>query len=93
MKLHLYDVILGPLITEKATAQKEQGKYTFRVHTGANKKSVKESVEKIFNVHVRKITTRLAPGKWKRVRFRPGMTAVWKKATVTLKEGEKIELI
>lgn len=93
MRLHLYDVILGPLITEKSTAQKEEGKYTFRVHSEANKKSVKESVEKIFNVHVRKITTRVVPGKWKRVRFRPGMTAEWKKATVTLKEGEKIDLI
>jgi len=54
---------------------------------------VKEAVEKIFNVHVTKVNTRLVPGRWKRVRFRPGLTAAWKKATVTLKEGEKIELV
>lgn len=92
MRLHLYDVILEPVITEKSTAQREQGKYTFKVHPKSNKNSVKETVEKIYNVHVQKITTRLMPGKWKRVRFRPGMTAEWKKATVTLKQGEKIEL-
>ena len=92
MRLGLYDVVLEPLITEKSTAQREQGKYTFRVHSGANKHSVRESIEKIFNVHVTKVTTRIVPGKWKRVRFRPGLTAEWKKATVTLKEGEKIEL-
>lgn len=94
MRLHLYDVILEPLITEKSTGQNEkEGKYTFRVHPEANKNSVKEAVEKIFNVHVTKVNTNVIPGRWKRVRFRPGMTAEWKKATVTLKEGEKIELI
>jgi len=91
MRLHLYDVILEPVVTEKCTAEKEEGKYTFRVHKGTNKQSVREAVEKIFNVHVTKVTTRLVPGRWKRVRVRPGLTAEWKKATVTLKEGEKIE--
>lgn len=91
MRLHLYDVILEPVITEKSTAQKEHQKYSFRVHPDSNKHSVREAVEKIFNVHVTKINTRVVPGKWKRVRFRPGLTAEWKKATVTLKEGEKIE--
>lgn len=92
MRLGLYDVILEPLITEKSTAQREKNKYTFKVHSEANKSSVKESVEKLFNVHVMKVTTRIVPGRWKRVRFRPGLTSEWKKATVTLKEGEKIEL-
>ena len=93
MRLHLYDVILNPLITEKSTAQGAEGKYSFRVHADANKKSVKAAVEKIFNVHVTKVNTRITPGKWKRVRFRPGLTPEWKKATVTLKEGEKIEFV
>lgn len=93
MRLHLYDVILEPLVTEKSTGQKEEGKYSFRIHSEANKKSVKEAVEKIFNVHVTKVNTRLVPGKWKRVRFRPGLTSEWKKATVTLKAGEKIEFV
>ena len=93
MRLHLYDVLSEPVVTEKSTGQKEQGKYSFRVHSSANKKSVKEAVEKIFNVHVTKVNTRLMPGRWKRVRFRPGLTAEWKKATVTLKKGEKIEFV
>ncbi len=93
MRLGLYDVILEPLVTEKSSAQKEAGKYTFKVHSQSNKTSVKECVEKLFNVHVTKVSTRVVPGKWKRVRFKPGLTAEWKKATVTLKEGEKIELV
>lgn len=93
MRLHLYDVISEPLITEKSTGQQKEHKYSFRVHPKSNKYSVKEAVEKIFNVHVTQVNTRLMPGKWKRVRYRPGQTADWKKATVTLKEGEKIEFI
>ena len=56
-------------------------------------RTMKEAVEKIFNVHVTKINTQIVPGKWKRVRFRPGLTAERKKAIVTLKEGEKIEFV
>lgn len=93
MRLHLYNVILEPVVTEKVTHQIEKGKYSFRVHPDANKRSVKEAVEKIFNVHVTKINTHVVPGKWKRVRFRPGLTAEWKKATVTLKQGEKIGFV
>lgn len=93
MKLHLYDVIVNPLITEKSAGRQEEGKYTFRVHLAANKKSVKEAVEKIFNVHVTGINTSIVSGKWKRVRVRPGLTSKWKKATVTLKQGEKIEFV
>ena len=93
MKLHLYDVIIEPLITEKSTGQKEEGKYSFRVHPAASKNSIREAVEKIFNVHVTQVNTSLVPGKWKRVRFRPGLTSEWKKATVTLKEKETIEFV
>lgn len=93
MRLHLYDVIVEPLVTEKSTGQKEEGKYTFRVHPQANKNSVREAVERIFNVHVTKVNTRIVPARWKRVRLRPGLTSEWKKATVTLKEGEKIEFV
>ena len=91
MKLHLYDVLMEPLVTEKSTKKREEGKYSFRVHPKASKISIREAVEKIFNVHVTRINTQIASGKWKRVRFRPGLTAEWKKATVTLKQGEKIE--
>lgn len=93
MKLNLYDVIIEPLITEKITREGEKlGKYGFRVHVAANKKMVKSAVEKIFNVHVTRVNTSTLSGKWRRVRHQPGKTADWKKAIVTLKKGEKIDI-
>lgn len=92
MKLHMYDVLLEPVVTEKATRESESfGKYSFRVHKAANKKQIKSAVEKFYNVHVTKINTVNYDGKQRRLRFQPGFTASWKKATVTLKKGEKIE--
>ncbi len=93
MKLGLYDVILEPLITEKITRETEKlFKYAFRVHPKANKIQIKSAVEKIFNVHVTRVNTINQGGKWRRVRFQPGKTAAWKKAIVTLKQGEKIDI-
>ncbi len=93
MKLNVYDVIVEPLITEKVAAGTEKlGKYAFRVHPTSNKKQIKSAVEKIFNVHVTRVNTANMDGKWRRVRFQPGKTASWKKAVVTLKKGEKIDL-
>ena len=93
MKRSTYDVLLEPVITEKITKQSEKmGKYAFRVHPGTNKKEVKAAVEKIFNVHVIQVNVMNGAGKWKRVRFQPGKTADWKKAIVTLKKGEKIDI-
>ncbi len=93
MKLHLYDVLREPLITEKISRETEKlGKYAFSVHPKANKKEIKSAVEKIFNVHVTRVNTLQTAGKWRRVRFQPGKTADWKKAIVTLKKGEKIDI-
>ena len=93
MKLHLYDVIQEPVITEKITRETEKlRKYAFRVHPVANKHQIKSAVEKVFNVHVTRVNVMRCMGKWKRVRFQPGKTAEWKKAIVTLKEGEKIDI-
>ena len=93
MKLSMYDVIQQPLITEKiAKVSDKHGKYAFRVHPQANKKQVKSAVEKIYNVHVSRVNTVNASGKWRRVRYQPGKTADWKKAIVTLKSGEKIDI-
>lgn len=93
MKLNLYDVIQEPLITEKITRETEKyNKYAFRVHPTANKKMIKSAVEKIFNVHVTNVNTVNNSGKWRRVRFQPGKTANWKKAIVTVKPGEKIDI-
>ncbi len=93
MKRHLYDVILRPLITEKITRDQEKyRKYAFEVHPKANKKEIKAAVEKIYNVHVMKINAMNSSGKWRRVRYQPGLTSDWKKAIVTLKAGEKIDI-
>lgn len=93
MKLNIYDIIIEPLITEKLSrAAEEASQYGFRVHPQANKKEVKAAVEKIFNVHVLGVNTLNVSGKWRRVRHVPGQTVAWKKAIVTLKKGEKIDL-
>lgn len=93
MKLDVYDVVIEPLITEKLSkATEEASQYGFRVHPEANKKEVKAAIEKIFSVHVEKVNTMNVSGKWRRVRYVPGQTTAWKKAIVTLKKGEKIDL-
>ena len=89
--MHLYEVIRDPLITEKGAKQEKDGKYFFRVRRDAQKHEIREAVERIFNVKVAKVNTMLVGGKWKRVRYRPGQTPDWKKAVVTLKEGQKID--
>ena len=93
MKLDLYEVIKEPVITEKITKQTEtQFKYAFKVHKDANKNQIQAAVEKIFNVHVAKVNVMNQMGKWRRVRYQPGRTSDWKKAIVTLKTGEKIDI-
>ncbi|MFZ5802319.1 MAG: 50S ribosomal protein L23 [Candidatus Omnitrophota bacterium] len=93
MKLAMHDVIREPSITEKMTkGQEAHSKFAFIVHPEANKKQIKEAVEKIFNVHVLKVNTMVVLGKWKRVRHQPGKVADWKRAVVTLKKGEKIDI-
>jgi large subunit ribosomal protein L23 len=93
MKLNLYDVVIEPLITEKLSkASETANQYGFRVHPQANKKEVKAAIEKIFSVHVESVNTMNVSGKWRRVRHVPGQTVAWKKAIVTLKKGEKIDL-
>jgi len=93
MKLNLFDVVIEPLITEKLSkATEAASQYGFRVHPDANKKEIKAAVEKIFSVHVESVNTLNVGGKWRRVRHVPGQTASWKKAIVTVKKGEKIDL-
>lgn len=88
---NLNDLIEFPWVTEKTTFLQEQGKYFFRVRPEATKGQIKRAIEEIFNVHVVKINTIVMSGKKKRVRLHPGYTKDWKKAIVTLKEGEKID--
>ncbi|MBL7158650.1 MAG: 50S ribosomal protein L23 [Candidatus Omnitrophica bacterium] len=86
-----YSVILSPLRTEKGSVMSPLGKYLFWVDTTANKLEVKKAVEEIYKVKVKSVNTLTMRGKKKRVRFIEGKTSDWKKAIVTLKEGDKID--
>ena len=86
------DILIEPVLSEKATTLREQGKYTFKVAPDANKTQIKEAVSKLFNVTVVKITTVNVLGKVKRVHAKPGETADWKKAIVRLAPGETIKV-
>jgi len=90
--VHLYEVLRRPLITEKGTALQAQGKYTFQVATEANKQQVKEAMQKAINVKVLAVNVMRVPGKNRRVGRREVLTPSWKRAIVTLKPGDKIEL-
>ena len=91
-KFNLLDTIVSPTITEKATSLSEFNKLVFRVHKGANKKSIKKSIEKIFKVNVVKINTINLKGKTKMVRNKKAYKSGYKKAIVTLKKGQSIDL-
>lgn len=89
--MHPFDVLRWPIITEKTTSQAEHRRYTFAVHSKANQHQIKEAVERAFNVTVLAVNIINQPGKRRRFgrRIVPGHP--WKKATVTLAEGERIE--
>ena len=86
------DGIIEPVLSEKATELREQGKYVFKVHPDATKLDIKEAVRKLFNVKVAACTTMNVFGKMKRVRYRAGRTSSWKKAIVKLAPGEVIKV-
>ncbi len=90
--MHLYEVLRRPLITEKSTVLQEQNKYGFEVDKKANKTQVKQGVEKTFKVNVTAVNVMLMRGKTRRVGRRQVQTQSWKKAIITLKPGDKIEL-
>ena len=91
-KFHYLDTIISPSITEKSTALSEFNKVVFKVHKGANKDSIKKNIEKIFKVKVIKINTINIKGKSKIVRNRKAYKSGYKKAIVTLKKGQSIDL-
>ena len=91
-KFNLIDTIISPRVTEKATSLSEQNKIVFKVHDGASKKSIKKSVEKIFKVNVIKVNTINLKGKTKSVRGKKVNKSGYKKAIVTLKKGQSIDL-
>ena len=87
-----YDVILAPVITEKATIASEHNKVTFKVRPDATKPQIKEAVEKLFDVKVKAVNTLVRKGKHKAFRGRPGVQSDVKKAIVTLQEGHRIDV-
>ena len=91
-KFNVLDTIVSPTITEKATSLSEFNKMVFRVHKGASKNSIKKSIEKIFKVNVIKINTINLRGKTKLVRGKKSSRPGYKKAIVTLKKGQSIDL-
>ena len=91
-KFNSMDVIISPTITEKATSLSEFNKLVFKVNKGANKKAIKKSIEKLFKVNVIKINTINLRAKTKIVRGKKAYKSGYKKAIVTLKKGQNIDL-
>jgi len=92
MKIHYLDTIISPNLTEKSTSLSEFNKVVFKVNKKANKKLIKKSIEKIFKVNVIKINTVNIRGKAKIVRNRKAYKSGYKKAIITLKKGQTIDL-
>ena len=89
-----YDIIISTVITERSThltEQQDHPKYTFVVHSDATKNDIKHAIQSIWGVQVTKVNTINRHGKPRRVRFRLGKTAQFKKAIVTLRSGERID--
>lgn len=91
--MHYGDIIIAPVITEKSSAVSSDGKtYVFKCNKNANKFQIKDAVEKAFKVKVAKVTTLNTKSKNKRVGRYTGKTKTYKKAYVTLVDGDKIEI-
>lgn len=86
------DIIIAPVITEKAAASAEKNTYVFKVVATANKTQIKDAIEKAFDVKVENVNTLNTKAKDKRVGKYAGKTKTYKKAIITLKDGQKIEL-
>ena len=91
-KLHLYDKILSPVVTEKSTNLSEQNKIIFKVPAKANKKNLKSNIEKIFKVNVTKINIINKKSRSKLTRGKKVKVKGFKKAIITLKKGQNIDL-
>lgn len=87
-----HNVIIRPVVSERSYSKMEENKYTFEVAKNANKYQIKDAVEELFNVKVTRVNTLTVKSKTKRVRYVAGKTRTWKKAVVTLREGDAIEI-
>ena len=91
-KIHLYDKILSPMVTEKSTNMSEQNKIVFKVPSGANKINLKKNIEKIFKVNVTKINIINKQNRTKVSKGKKVKVSGFKKAIITLKKGQSIDL-
>ena len=91
-KIHLYDKILSPMVTEKSTSLSDQNKIVFKVPDNANKKNLKKNIEKIFKVNVTKINIINKKSRNKITRGRKVKVMGYKKAIITLQKGQNIDL-
>lgn len=86
------DILIEPLLSEKATILREMDKYVFRVHRDATKLQIKEAVGRLFGVKVKSCTVMNMQGKMRRMRYKVGRTSNWKKAIITIEKGEVIKI-
>lgn len=87
-----HEIIIRPIVSERSYSAMGENKYTFEVAKSANKYQIKDAIEELFNVKVARVNTLNVHPKTKRVRYVAGKTRSWKKAVVTLAEGETIEI-
>ncbi len=92
MSQKLYDIIIRPVLTEKSTNPDLPEKHVFQVKFDATKPQIKEAIQRIFGVDVKKVNTMIVPGKPKRVGMYQGRKSAWKKAIVTIGEDQMIDL-
>ena len=92
VKPHNYDTLVAPIITEKSTLVAEENKIIFRVRMDSTKPEIKEAVETLFKVDVTKVNTILVKGKTKRFKGQLGRRSDYKKAIVTLKDGQSVDI-
>lgn len=86
------DIIVRPIVSEKSFDMIEHGRYTFEVAKSSSKPQIAAAIEEIFSVTVTKVNTMNVMGKPRRLRHSKGKTRSWKKAVVTLKQGDSIEI-
>jgi len=90
--MQAHDVIIRPVVSEKSYELMEQNRYTFEVDKRAKKEQIAQAIEEIFGVRVEKVNTMNVSGKPRRLRYNKGLSRSWKKAIVTLKEGDTIDM-
>lgn len=90
--MHAHDVIIRPIVSEKSYDLMEQNRYTFEVAKDAKKEQIAQAVTEVFGVTVLKVNTMNVSGKPRRLRYNKGLSRSWKKAIVTLKDGDTIDL-